>query len=91
MKLNISWLGHLDQDDVFKHLSKATYLFQTSLFEVYPTVVLESFFFGTPVVTTNYFGVNELIKDCENGIIMKGNKFDEENLIKMFKSKKNYN
>ena len=26
----------------------------------------------------------------ENGLILKGNKFDEENLIKMFKSKKNF-
>ena len=44
-KLNINWMGHLDKDDVLRHLSKATFLMQTSLFEVYPTVVLESFLF----------------------------------------------
>ena len=89
-ELNISWLGHLDKNDVFKHLSKATFLMQTSIFEVYPTVVLESFSFGTPVLTSNYFGVEELIKDCENGIIIKGNKFDEMNIVSMFEDKNKY-
>ena len=88
--LNINWLGHLDKDDVFRHLSKATYLIQTSIFEVYPTVVLESFLFGTPVITTNYFGVDELIKDFQNGIILKGNKFDEVKIISLFKDENKY-
>ncbi len=89
-KLNINWLGHLEKDDVFKHLSKATYLIQTSLFEVYPTVVLESFLFGTPVISSNYFGVEELIKDFETGIIIKGDKFDEMNIINMFNNLDQY-
>ena len=89
-ELNINWLGHLEKDDVFKHLSKATYLMQTSLFEVYPTVVLESFLFGTPVISSNYFGVEELIKDFETGIIIKGDKFDEINIINMFKNLDEY-
>ena len=88
--MNINWLGHLDKDDVFKHLSEATYLMQTSLFEVYPTVVLEAFLFGTPVISSNYFGVEELIKDFETGIIIKGDKFDEINLINMFKNPDEY-
>ena len=88
--LNINWLGHLEKEELYQHLSKATYLFQTSLYEVYPTVVLEAFQFGTPVITTNYFGVDELIKDFENGIVLKGNKFDEKNLISMFRDKNKY-
>ena len=89
-KLNINWMGHLDKDDVLRHLSKATYLLQTSLFEVYPTVVLESLLFGTPVITTNYFGVNELIQDFQNGIILKGDKFDETKIISMFRDENQY-
>ncbi len=89
-ELNINWLGHLDKDDVFKHLSKATYLMQTSIFEVYPTVILESFLFGTPVISSNYFGVGELIKNFETGIIIKGDKFDEMNIINMFKNLDEY-
>ena len=89
-KLNINWMGHLDKDDVLRHLSKATYLLQTSLFEVYPTVVLESLLFGTPVITTNYFGVNELIQDFQNGVILKGNKFDETKIINMFRDENQY-
>ncbi len=78
------------KDDVFKHLTKATYLMQTSLYEVYPTVVLESFLFGTPVISSNYFGVEELIKDFETGIIIKGDKSDEINIINMFKNLDEY-
>ena len=63
---------------------------QTSLFEVYPTVVLESFHFGTPVISTNYFGVDELIQDFQNGIILKGEQFDETKIIGMFKDKNQY-
>ena len=89
-ELNINWLGHLDKEDVLKHLSEATYLIQTSFFEVYPTVVLESLIFGTPIITTNYFGVDELIKDFQNGIILKGDKFDEVKIISMFKDENKY-
>ena len=89
-KLNINWMGHLDKDDVLRHLSKATYLLQTSLFEVYPTVVLESLLFGTPIITTNYFGVNELIQDFQNGIILKGDKFDETKIVSVFRDENRY-
>tara|TARA_B100000242_G_scaffold50077_2_gene29951 strand:+ start:1460 stop:2566 length:1107 start_codon:yes stop_codon:yes gene_type:complete len=89
-QLNINWLGHLDKKDVYKHLSKATYLMQTSLYEVYPTVVLESFHFGTPVISTNYFGVDELINDFKNGVILYENKFDEIKITSMFKNKNKY-
>ncbi len=89
-ELNINWLGHLDKDDVLRHLSKATYLLQTSLFEVYPTVVLESLLFGTPIISTNYFGVDELIQDFKNGIVLKGDKFDEIKIISMFQDLNQY-
>ena len=89
-KLNINWMGHLDKDEVLKHLAKATYLLQTSLFEVYPTVVLESLLFGTPIITTNYFGVDELIQDFQNGIILKGDKSDETKIISMFQDENKY-
>ncbi len=69
LNLNINWEGEVDKDKVFLYLNKATYLVQTSEFEVYPTVVLESLSCGTPVISSQYWGVEELIKDEQNGII----------------------
>ena len=89
--LNINWLGHLSKDKVYSLLSKATYLIQTSDFEVYPTVVIESFSTGTPVISSYYFGVDELIKNLENGLIIENSIYNKsENLVGMFKNKKSY-
>ncbi len=89
-QLRIKWLGQLQKEKVYEHLSKATFLMQTSLFEVYPTVVLEAFLFGTPVISSSYFGVSELINDFRNGIIIDDIKLDEAKLISIFKNKNKY-
>ena len=56
---------------------------QTSKFEVYPTVILESMSFGTPIISSDYWGVNELIKD-ENGLIIEKNFLRKEQYQKLF-------
>ena len=90
-KLNIKWLGHLSKEKVYSLLSKATYLIQTSDYEVYPTVVIESFSTGTPVISSYYFGVNELINNFENGLIIENSIHNKpKKLVEMFKNKKSY-
>lgn len=92
LNLNIIWEGDVDKDKVFYYLNKATYLVQTSKFEVYPTVVLESLSFGTPVISSQYWGVDELIKNGKNGIILNEGFFVKDNheIINLLFNKKNY-
>ena len=92
--LDIVWYGQTDQKTIYNYLHSASFLMQTSIFEVYPTVVLESFYFGTPVISTEYWGVDEIIKDEINGIILKDNFFSSEvesqKLIKLFSDEEKY-
>lgn len=93
LNVDIAWQGEVCKEKVISYLNKATYLVQTSEFEVYPTVVLESFSCGTPVISSTYWGVEELIKDEKNGIILDERFFikDKKNkLINLFLSKFNY-
>ena len=78
LKLDITWKGEVSKRTVYAYLNKASYLIQTSQFEVYPTVVLESFCCGTPVISTNYWGVDELIKDTINGYIIESEYLNDE-------------
>ena len=92
--LDIVWYGQTDQETIYKYLNKASFLMQTSIFEVYPTVVLESFCFGTPVISSKYWGVDEIIQDEINGIILKDDFFssrlESQKLIKLFSDEKKY-
>ena len=84
LKLDITWKGEVSKRTVFEYLNKASYLIQTSQFEVNPTVVIESFCCGTPVISTNYWGVDELIKDTINGYIIKSEYLNDNILGKFF-------
>ena len=87
LKLDITWKGEVSKRTVFSYLNKASYLIQTSQFEVYPTVVIESFCCGTPVISNDYWGVDELIKDTLNGYIVKSDfLMDERKNYKLIKS-----
>ena len=94
LKLDINWKGEVSKRTVYSYLNKASYLFQTSQFEVYPTVVLESFSSGTPVISTYYWGVDELIKDNFNGYILKSDflmdKQKSNELVKTLFNKSKY-
>ena len=94
LKLDITWKGEVSKRTVYAFLNKASYLIQTSQFEVYPTVVIESFCCGTPVISTNYWGVDELIKDTINGYIIKSEYLNDEiksiELVKTLFNKSKY-
>ena len=93
--LDIVWYGQTDQKTIYNYLHRASFLMQTSRFEVYPTVVLESFCFGTPVISSKYWGVDEIIKDEGNGIILKDDFFssrlESQKLINLFCDEEKYN
>jgi len=92
--LDIVWFGQTDQKTIYNNLHQASFLMQTSRFEVYPTVILESFCFGTPVISSKYWGVDEIIKDESNGIILKDDFFssrlESQKLIKLFSDEEKY-
>ncbi len=92
LNLDIDWRGEVNKKKVYSYLNNATYLVQTSKFEVYPTVVLESLSCGTPIITSKYWGVNELIKDKKNGIILdkKILNFEKSKIIDLFFNKVSY-
>lgn len=86
-KLNIKWLGQVEKNKIYKLMDESTFLIQTSIFEVLPTVVLESFYFGTPIISSYYWGISELISDNKNGLILHGglrNKENKKKLISIF-------
>ncbi len=92
--LDIDWYGHADKKTIYNYLKQASFLMQTSRFEVFPTVILESFCFGTPVISTKYWGVDEIIQDNINGIILKDEFFsstlESQKLIKLFFDREKY-
>lgn len=62
-------------------IKRAKYLVQTSLFEGFPMVLIESLCCETPVIAFDCFsGPNEIIVDGENGILVADQNF--EDLIK---------
>lgn len=66
----ITLLGRLKQEEV-PSLYKASDLFLLpSNYEIYGMVILESMYFGTPVVSTMTAGAEVLIKNNEDGIII---------------------
>tara|TARA_B100000989_G_scaffold135667_1_gene100813 strand:- start:5403 stop:6524 length:1122 start_codon:yes stop_codon:yes gene_type:complete len=93
LNLDITWFGQKSQKIIFSYLKKATFLMQTSKFEVYSTVILESMSFGTPIISSYYWGVNELIKDNQNGVIIDKNilyKKQYQKLINLFNNEELY-
>ena len=54
----------------YKYLSKMDLFICSSYAEGYSTAVTESIIVGTPIITTNCAGMNEIIGDSEAGIIV---------------------
>ncbi len=71
-KLNapIKWLGHLSKNDLQRYLGESYLTLLTSEFEVFPLSIIESYWGGLPVISLDFFGVNEFIKDQKTGLIL---------------------
>jgi glycosyltransferase involved in cell wall biosynthesis len=60
-----------------------------SLWEGFPTVVMEAMLSKIPIIATNIPGTNELVKDYETGILVpiKDTKELAKNIVKLYKDK----
>ena len=59
--------------DIRKYYLKSHVLLSLSFFEGMPFSILEAMSYGLPVIATNVGGINELINDMQNGIIIEPN------------------
>lgn len=67
------------QKNIYDYIAKFDLMVMTSRFEGIPLVVLEAMAIGTPVLSSDVGGVNEVIKDNKTGILV--NSFDENEFV----------
>lgn len=75
---NIIFAGGVSYENVFKYLQTFTCLVVPSRTDNLPTVILEAFSCGTPVVASNTGGIPDMVKDGENGLL-----FNNENPLEL--------
>ena len=75
---NSIFTGGVSYDNVFKYLQTFTCLVVPSRTDNLPTVILEAFSCGTPVIASNAGGIPDIIEDGENGLL-----FNDENPIEL--------
>lgn len=81
LKSNISFLGKVDNRDLYKYYKKATTVVVPSIWiENYPYVVMEALHFKTLVIGSDAGGIKEQITSKKKGVLFKRN--DKEDLIK---------
>ena len=66
---NVEFVGYLKRKDVIPFLSSAFALLNTSYYEGFSNTFLESFFAGTPIVTTSRVDPDNIIKEHGLGSI----------------------
>ena len=74
--LNVSIQNNLDNKKLIEEMNKYKYYISSSLFEGNPKTVLEAMSAGCIVIASDIKNHNEIIKDCENGILFDLLKFD---------------
>jgi len=67
--LNIELLGRIDKKNMMSFYESIHFLVLTSKKDSLPTVILESFNCGVPVIASNVDGVPEIVKDKTNGYL----------------------
>lgn len=67
---NVKFTGFLDSKSISNILSKATAFVFPSLKEGMPKAVLEAMASGLPIIASNIPGVNEVVKDKYNGLLV---------------------
>lgn len=75
-----------EKGNPYPYLNKCSLFALTSRYEAYPTVINEALTLGTPIITTNFDGVNELVTE-DVAIISPIDEFSEkiEMVMKQFK------
>lgn len=66
-------LGHLTREDIIEQLYQSHLFVLGSFFETFGVVAIEANSIGLPVLSTPCGGVNDIIRDMFNGLIVKKN------------------
>ena len=73
----ISYVGTVPYEKLEKAYQYADVFVLTSLSEGMPSVILEAMGCGLPVIASDVGGNNEIVKEGENGFLIKGDDIDE--------------
>lgn len=73
----IHLVGPVGQDDILEHYQWADVYLMTSFMEGLPVVVMEAMATGLPVVATEVAAMSELVRDGENGTLIRMARVDE--------------
>jgi glycosyltransferase involved in cell wall biosynthesis len=68
--LNINFLGKLTSDDLVKQLCNSNFYIHPSYIENSPNSVCEAMALGMPIISTNVGGINSLIDDKIEGLLV---------------------
>jgi len=68
--LNISFLGRMNADNLVLNLCKSNFYIHPSYIENSPNSVCEAMALGIPIISTNVGGINSLITDKVDGILV---------------------
>jgi glycosyltransferase involved in cell wall biosynthesis len=71
IRAKVKFLGWIDRDVLPQIYRESSVFIMPSLEEGMPNVVLEAMASGLPIISTDNRGTNELVKNGENGIIIK--------------------
>lgn len=82
-KVNVNFLGSIDNDSLNSLYSKYTYYISTALFEGNPKTILEAMGAGCIVICSNIPSHEELIDNHKNGVIFN---LKEPNLLQEYRS-----
>lgn len=72
-KHKITYMGPKDKTEIIKWYQRASLVVSPSLTEAFGLVNLEAMACGTPVIATNVGGIPEVVRNCENGLLVPPN------------------
>jgi glycosyltransferase involved in cell wall biosynthesis len=67
---NILFYGSLQFEELFKQLVSMDIYLMPSLSEGFPLAMVEAMYFELPAIVSSNGGMKEVIKDCENGLVV---------------------
>ena len=70
---HVSFVGHMEPEQLTARLSEATLYVHTSYIENSPNSICEAQIMGVPVVATNVGGVSSLVEDGGDGVLVPAN------------------
>ena len=77
-----------NQNNPYKYVASSDFFILPSESESYPLIIGEVMVLGKPIIATNVGGINEMIDDNVNGILIEYNEFDMEKAMEQFLTNK---